>query len=45
LIEAVLGHPIYDETIRREQAQRSIFFDSLQGPYPGIELLLGQLAL
>ena len=39
----VLVDPIDDVAIRREQAQRPAFLDSLQRTQPRIELLLRQL--
>jgi hypothetical protein len=41
----VLVDPINHVAIRREQAQRAAFFDSLQRAQPRIELLLRQLGL
>ena len=41
----VLVHPVDDETVRREQAQRAAVLHGLQRPDPGIELLLRQFRL
>ncbi len=41
-VRDVLIHPVDDETVRREQAQRPSVLHGLQRPDPRIELLLRQ---
>ena len=41
----MLLEPVYDEAVWRQQAQYGVPFDCLQGPDPGIELLLRQFGL
>ena len=41
----MLLEPVYDEAVWRQQAQHGVPFDRLQGPDPGIELLLRQFGL
>jgi hypothetical protein len=44
IVEELVPDPVQDEAVRGEQAQAPVLLDGLQGPNPGVELLLRELS-
>jgi hypothetical protein len=43
--QEMIAHVLEHELVRRQQAQVAVLFLGVQGPQPGVQLLLGELAL